>query len=351
MNWYKIAQIQEAIKDIPIWVTKTYNEPFENALNAMYELEYKRSMMIMHGFRGSPQRQENMLKYLESGLIEHTSYVRKTLLSVLKNWLLNHALLSPQTWAKQRAKTDAETDDSDQFGSMLGEYLRYEDPNFYKGYQPDNERNRNENIKFYQLISDALNNPSYPVFNHVIEEMFLPDYKNMLYDELQGDGLEEFNSRYRYENPFETEEQAEEYIDNIEADTVDLESLMYFEDIKTFEDSMKRAGKATEVVQEFYQNAVFPMWMSHWGDRGIEDTRETIESVYKDLKKASPKDMGNFIVATQAALTVSHQTGDMIEYIEQFTGEDNLYSIMTALSNGEKVEDWNQDLKRVGVIL
>ena len=344
-NWYRIAIKQEAALDVPIWEHKAMEEPFSNALSAMYELEYKRSMMDSHGFRGAPQRQDNMLKQLEARLVENTSYVRKTLLAVLKNWLSNHALLSPQTWANARVRNDEDTEmeEGGKFGNMIWEYLRYE--------KPDSSRShKDRNIKFHQLVNNAYNNPNFPEFNNTIGEFFLPDYKNMLYDELSSDGLEEFNNMYRHENPFQTEEQAEEYIDNITTENLDLESLLYFEDFDSFEKYMEMAGNADSILKEFYQNFVFPIWADKWKAEGIEETRRLVEEAYKNLKKASPKDIGNLIVATQTALTVSHQTGDMIEYVDQFTGESDLNALMNSLSDGKNVEEWNQELRRVGVI-
>lgn len=350
MNWYKIAIKQEALKDVPIWETEQHEEPFTNALNAMYELEYKKHMLQTHGFNGMPQRQENMLAQIDRKLLDNTAYVRKILLQVLANWLKNHALLSPKTWAAGRMQSNSDPDDimaDDPFGNMLGEYVRYMEPNFYSKYN-DSTRNQKENVIFNTMINQAFNNKKFPVFNNILQEYFLPDYKMMLQDELSSDGFEEFNQRYN--NKFKTEEDAEQFIDNISIKDVDLESLTYFEDIKTFGEIMERTGKSKEILQEFYQNAVFPVWFGHWKDQGIEDTREVVENIYKDLKAAKPKDLGNLIATTNAALNASHQTGEMIDYVSELTGENDLYETLESLSRGDKVKEWDQELMRVGVM-
>ena len=60
------------------------------------------SVLKNHQFNGSPQRRENILNNLQERLTEVSYEVKKVILNVLENWLNNHALLSPSTWAKQR---------------------------------------------------------------------------------------------------------------------------------------------------------------------------------------------------------------------------------------------------------
>ena len=59
-DWYSISKIAQ------IWMVDS--DTFEEQLSALYELEYKYSMLRDRPFNGMPKRQENILNKLESEL-------------------------------------------------------------------------------------------------------------------------------------------------------------------------------------------------------------------------------------------------------------------------------------------
>lgn len=68
------------------------------------------------------------------------------------------------------------------------------------------------------------------------------------------------------------------------------------------------------------------------------------------LKDANPEDTGNFIVALNHALQVEHQTGSMLDYLQEETDTADLQVFLDHLSNKTLAEvyEWNQDLREIG---
>lgn len=55
MNWYNNLKFSQ------IWQTKS-KDTFKGLLLSLYELEYKRFMLVNKPFKGLPERQDNMIK-------------------------------------------------------------------------------------------------------------------------------------------------------------------------------------------------------------------------------------------------------------------------------------------------
>jgi hypothetical protein len=180
------------------------------------------------------------------------------------------------------------------------------------------------------------------------DDTFLPDYKNMEMENAQYD-LEDFN--LSHDTSFETIEEVDDWIE--ETYTIDNLGIdpyvLMGENAESFANSLQNYGKLNEVLKEFYEHQIFPLWYAHWSAQGIDDTRETVENIYNRLKDASPADLGNLVAMVSMGLNAAHQTGNMIEYFEENVGGYNLKQVLDEIEKGEYVEKANQDLRSIGV--
>lgn len=332
-----------------IWNVDMRDDGIEDKIAALYELEYKYSM-VRDRFQGHPERQANILRELESRLNNVLEEVKDILINVFGEWLSKHALLSADTWASGRAK-DTNIDDIGVEGAyrgMLFEYVRYA---IYKG-QGHYPIDPSAYERFFrEMLNEAKKNLSqYPVFSKVLESG-LRDYKEMLRNDLAATGFKEFGRNWN--KKLRNEEQAENFIERLKVKDVDPDSLFYSEGISGFAQAVENMGYAEEVLQEFYKNFVFPHWVNYWMAMGIEQTRENIEDIYKKLQQINPNDIKNALVTVNLAINTSHQTGDMLDYISEYSSGSGssreMKSFLDEMSSGSKAEEWNKELREIGV--
>ena len=171
-------------------------------------------------------------------------------------------------------------------------------------------------------------------------------------------GVEEFGQSERGV-PFQTEIEAKNYIDNYinnfennfrNGDFLDS----YINNFQTLIDILKETGKLGIFIREFYEYIIFPIWYEHWKYQGIDETRENVQEVYNMLVRAkTPEDSH---MAILRAIQTSHQTGDMIEYLEEYGGEEDIYpdkikDLMEDLTNGSMNSIWDKQLEEIGVVI
>lgn len=335
-NWYynlKLAQIWNIESD----------GSFSDELSRLYGLEYKSSMIKNNEFRGNPQRKENILKKLNQELLESANNVRNPLINVFKNWLDNHALLSPQIWAQQRTFSQDSYDEIDSLQSMqdvIYEYTKYSNPNqnlsFRQKFNPDKT--------FNEMLQIALNNiQQYPTLIK-LRNIFFEGEKE---DNLKQLELKEFNEMYITQ--FTDRYQMEEYIDNMDPNNFDLADCIYSFGLEEFISMASNHIDIEPFIMELYQNLVFPLWHNYWKEQGIEETRKNIEKIYKNLLQTNKKSFGQILVDINIAINTAHQTGDMIEYIEEELQEENIRELFDGLSGGQNISKWNEELKEIGV--
>jgi len=170
-----------------------------------------------------------------------------------------------------------------------------------------------------------------------------------LNEKLYSSGFETFGEDQRGE-AFVSEEEAEAYVEEI-ANNFDLSDYIYGIGTENFMNSLSYAGIYPEsFIAELAQNLVFPLWLNYWQAMGIEGTRESVEEAYNMLKKEG--DISNEIMAINHALNVTHQSGDMIDYLEQhLMGVDvnSIKSLLDDLSSNTYIPEWNKELKEIGV--
>lgn len=324
MNWYfklKIAQIWD--------VESSYS--FEDKLKNIYELEYKYNMLRTRPFKGLDRRKENILSHLENKLNDIIERVKDPILEVFKNWLETHALTDPRKWAEERCKMSGEVglSISEIMDSLIYEKARYSDVN-------------SENAERV-LLQEASNNiEQYPSLKQLLY-VYNKDYIMNEKEEIENYDINEINEMYGQN--FSTREEALKWIEeSFSLDILDLGSSVS----EIIENYMNDILSEMFII-ELYQNQVFPYWYRYWKERGIDETRASIEYIYKGLKRS--EDINDKIKYINLALNAYHQGGSMLENLCEYLGIDDreLEEALTELSAGKDVEKWNSELREIGV--
>ncbi len=287
---------------------------FGSKIKEMYELEYKWSMLQAKPFIGHPKRQNNILRKLESNLQQITEIIQSQLCVTLERWLDSHAILFPRKWADRCISDNAnfalvEGDSLErEFDSMACLFLQYAKHLHTKYNKNDIKKEDRRNEVFLIMLDIALKS-EYPFFMKFIRQ----ECKNKKcfiekanWNELFDGKMEEF--------------------------CYCLEGELYKED----------------VLREFYEYQVFPEWKRYWLVMGIKETRIAVKDIYMGLKKES-NSLGNLIALVNLGLNVAHQTGKMIEYLEEDTDSDNLRAILKDMSEGIFIDRVNKELQIIGV--
>ncbi len=196
------------IKLAQIWTIKPEEEEkellignFANNLRAVYELEYKWSMLQTHSFFGNIERKENIIKKIESIMIPKLDVIKALLVDVMENWLSNHALDDPDEWSRKRVTDESF---SDQLENFLREYYKY---NFDEADFAIFTHSTDHKDGLASVINNSWHLPS---FQKLITAFSEAHKRDLL------DGIR-FN--YNYEilgNQFSTEEEAIAALDNVE---------------------------------------------------------------------------------------------------------------------------------------
>lgn len=214
---------------------------------------------------------------------------------------------------------------------MEGEFFRYYHEKNPIGYII-------KNINKFSSLKDVAN---------ILKE----DEKSRLEDDLSYSGIEEFGQSERGV-PFQTEIEAKNYIDNY-INNIDFLDF-YIEDFRSLISILENIGELQPFVREFYEFVIFPAWYNYWSYQGIDETRENVQDVYNLLVGSKTPEDNH--MAILRAIQTSHQTGDMLDYLEEYGGEEDIYpdkikDLMTELTNGSMNSIWDKQLKEIGVII
>ena len=315
-----LALFHMGLKLASEWNTLPDSDDLKDLIDALYELEFKYSQLKNQAdkWKGNPQRYDNTLNGISKKLLSVTKDIAKQLLPVYKDWLASHAITNPDKWAEARYKDNAEIDDSTLFGALEGEYGRYG-----KGNIEDEIRTQ---------TSKHLN--SLPHLREFLDEFAKEEINNL---ESEKDEYEE----EEYQDRIKTLEDPDNMLDYM----FDVWGVSEF--INNFVNN--DPNLAEELYILWYEEIVFPVWYAKWGAEGIDETRERVEDRYKEIKSlasGSISDPQKAAGMTNAALQESHQTGQMMDYIEQ--QYDVSASHLENLSNMDTSE-WKKELKEMGL--
>ena len=319
MNWYRFA------KFAAIWDVQS-DESFEDELRKLYELEFKYNMLRSYPFNGMEKRRSNILIRLEKEAWETISYLTTVLDDVFSQWLAGHAITNPQQWAEARM-VDSEYNTPDE---LLN--------NFFYEF-----RNLNNSPDCYLIIQYLNSNPE--AFEPFMEAVRMDD-KEMQYNDIQGEYFETEEER-------EAElEQRTSYTDQMTiGDWIENYHSSSQEGIISGLEQISNFMPINNILVGLYRDVLFDMWMARWGPEGIEETRETIETIYSNLKSIHNQDIAKALSTINIAINASHQTGKMTDYLNAHPdvsyGVEDLLDGLSSMD--EESQQWMAELKSIGL--
>ena len=313
----------------------------------IYKMNYQYDMMKQSRFQGHPTRRDNMLKGVIKKATPLTEKVLDGLILVFHEWLEHHALLDAEKWAEKRTEdveVDFHGDNNETFIlSPYYEYLRYSERDRGNIYPWSMDVNN----KIDEFLNDYFDKVfhQYTIPNSVLYDNWVDVIKDDLLIMFQNDlsGLDVDDDDY---------EEVNQKINNLETDPEDIIRETLYADLlpllQTAIDNNYINGE--KLSKELYQYMVFPLWEEYWMDRGIADTRNTIEDIYSKLIEAKESnDLSNRFKIINIAINAVHQGGRMFEYIiRKFDKID--YELLDDLSN-QDVTEYNNELKRAGFMV
>lgn len=148
------------------------------------------------------------------------------------------------------------------------------------------------------------------------------------------------------------EEDSEDYLNIDLSDDNEIFDFIdgVFDNIKQFISSIYHGNLSylvDDMIINFNEKVVFPLWYGEWSYRGIDETRENIEKIYETLSSADTAPFSEKFVIITVALNSAHQTGSMVDYVENIDPEVD-QRFLNYLS-GLDVSYWDKELSEWGV--
>ncbi len=312
------------------------DEEIGENLEALYELEYKYSMLTTKPFEGVPQRRDRMLERLEAVAYPLAETLARQILEVYDEWLSGHAIGDPKEWAASRVRQFEEME----YGEIItgeelasgihgawSEYDRY----VYHGGGPAPMRGYGQ--------APESRGPDTSEIAQAVRAGMLPSLQ--LLSEAM---MDEENEQMAGEEDFEPYDDPADYLES---------TLDAYGSLSAFAEGVNWEyvdADPSSFLRELYQTFVFPAWWDHWQPRGIEATRERIEDgveLLNDIESdAQQFPVQQLFGKLNEIVNLTHQSGGMTDYLE------NRYSIDAAFLQGlsdRDTSDWDEELQELGV--
>jgi len=336
MNWYQL------IKFAQICNKKYDPNDLNEMLTTFYELEYIYSQLKLKPFTGHPKRKENIFNNVKKELIITISDIKSVLIRVFGNWLQSHALTNPEQWAISRLKENEWYNTEEKIKDALYEYKQYINipDQIQESQYSDRYQTNLDNAIFREIHNHIIANENlYPTFYNLAKYM-AEEYKNNELEELETNPEEVLN-RYNVEIP-------EEAIKMIKENAVDTVIEIYMSDYQGFLNTLENNEEyLSGILTEINQNLIFPLWYAKWSAEGIDETRENMESVYNELIQSQNENIEQSIQAIHIALNTAHQTGSMLDNIEDEA--DKMAMMDGSVQRMESIPDLFNDLSNMDV--
>lgn len=299
-------------------------------LEALYELEYKHSMLRSKPFEGVPQRRENMLERLGQVAYSLAATVARQILEVYDEWLSKHAISDPHEWADARVRDAEEVEGEITTGEEITsaieatwtEYDRYV---YYEGgFPPGGAKLRGpDDSEIVQRMREG----KLPSLQATAEAMMQDENENMADEE-----------------DFEPYDDPADFLESIIDAYGSLIELLQGLDWGYVE------AEPSDLLRELYATLVFPAWFAHWKPLGIVETRGRIEEAAKTLEaiESNPQQLPvqQLFGKMNEIVNIAHQNGEMVEYLEERFNIDATF--LEQLSERDTA-DWNEELQQLGV--
>lgn len=313
---------------------------FPDLLEDLYKFEYTYSMIRNNSFSGNERRKANILQHVERVFREVLEEVRNVLVAVFEEWLSHHAITDPNTWARDRVLGQDHSDVTfeDRFYYLAEEYGRYVYPHLF------------DIVKKYEFaLQDILQN------NEMEEPLWdLMGGKEQFVDELVQTEMDEWSSypediTERYDLEADATEDEVEFAIRERFEEMELQEAMEYFD-PDFDSLLRNADPddAESFLIAFAEHMVFPVWFNYWQPQGIEETRNRIEQMTMKLQNPN-QDLNRAFADVNIALNIAHQTGGMLDYVENVTQDSHLKEHLQELSDGKIIPEILPVLKESGV--
>lgn len=318
-------------------------EQFDDLLKDCYKLEYVYSMLKNKPFKGNEVRKNNILRNVTREFEEVTATLGAVLKRVFDEWLSKHALNEPYAWAQERVSEGWEEGFSNIWEYTMDEYIRY-NPEFQNMRRQPGVYSKAEQ----KLIREIMKNPTLQgYFLDLIggNDAFVDQEMEFLLEEWR-DNPAEITERFGLPETATEDEIRDVAYESIVAN---LDITEYIENIPDYIDEAD-PDTAEAFLIAVNKLIVFPLWFNKWEPEGIVETRENIQYISKQLGNP-PEDLGKRYALVNLALNASHQTGAMLEHIQEYTGSGSLKYVLDSLSAGEFTKELDPILREAGVVL
>lgn len=313
------------------------HDQLDQELEALYELEYKHAQINIHDW-DDEEPKEDILELAEENIRVVTSSIAEKLASVFEDWLKQHAITEPKKWAKAQIQA-----------------LQGEDPE-YPDVDPTQAIEGMANT-YWRLTHEDQPTPYYQA--GIATNFFDSAMENAVLDRMPAlkEWVETYmvESRQMAEEDWKEEEEEEEFEWPYEDDPQSFyEEYILGEKFSShFENFIApNEYEAWDILEDIEREIVFSAWIDFWGPRGIKDTRRRVEKASKDAlhlsEIAGSESIGKVSVEINRLINIAHQTGTMIDYIENRWSEVN-EEFLTDLSESD-TEVWDEELTEMGVL-
>lgn len=307
-------------------------------LEALYELEYKYSMLRTKSFAGVPQRRENMLERLEAVAYNLAETIAQQVLEVFNEWLDGHAIGDAAEWSDARVRELEEKEygeivTGDELASGIQtawqEFDRYA---YYKGkgapFSPYQTGPRVRGPDDSEVVQ-AMREGKLPSLQVVAETL-----------------MKEENEQNADEENFEPYDDSVDFLEGSLDGFGSLHALVEGLDWHYIEAS------SAELLRELYRAFVFPVWWAYWEPRGIVKARKRVEEATGTLEaiesNARQFPVQQLFGRMNEIVNVAHQTGGMVDHLEERYKIDAAF--LQELSERD-TSDWDEELTEIGVKL
>ncbi|MFA5071181.1 MAG: hypothetical protein WC511_02310 [Candidatus Pacearchaeota archaeon] len=333
-----------------------YSGDFVMLVGDFYRLEYTYSMLKNKPFSGMERRKDVILERVQETFQEVSLEMKEIFEGVFSKWLRGHAIMNPQQWAQARIYDAYAADGSFEnvVNGFFDEFVRYKNNGIYPtAYNVQQMRRNWQNDFLQRLFEDprAINafkdvmGEDIDSLKEVDREMLKSDWKS------NPESFEEENSL----QPELSEEEIDVEIERMLQEKFDTpnfwrdyaENMKYEELMSFFENTYDEDAKQSLLVS-IGATVVFPLWFGYWRPRGIEQTRENVQNAYNGLIAA--ESLGDIFAAVNVAINTSHQSGSMLQYVEEAVSPDeSLKDLFNEMTQGNFTEEVNTTLRQVGV--
>lgn len=319
-----------------------YSGDFSELVSDFYRMEYTYSMLKTRPFSGVAKRKEVILQKVKNTFEEVSEELLEIFVAVFASWLDKHAITEPSLWAEKRVEDDED-----------GEGFIYE----YAQYKWGQRYPQDMRVLWQTLEREIIGKHSEDLSAKILDalgfsaENFIEDKLQSLLADYKYDPEEVLS---QYDLSEEDGENIEEVLrakleeDNEISSPSEYLSLLFDRgDLSERIDNLGYGNKGA-LLSILYEELVFPKWMEYWGPRGIQETRDNVESAYMRLRKA--RTLEERSAAINHATNVSHQNGSMLEYVEEMTSCD-AKSVFNQMSEGHFTSEIDPILKAIGLKL